>query len=57
MALHTIPDTAAEIDAAWLDEALRAGGLATSARLAAVRPEPVVAAVSLMGEITRFHLD
>jgi aminoglycoside/choline kinase family phosphotransferase len=52
----TIPATAAAIDAAWLDEALHAGGLSTSARVVGVQPEPVTDAVGLMGEITRLRL-
>jgi aminoglycoside/choline kinase family phosphotransferase len=52
----TIPETAASIDAAWMDQALRDGGLATGARVAGVEPESVSDAVGLMGEITRFRL-
>jgi len=54
--MSTIPDTASSIDATWMDEALRAGGLTTSARVVEARPEAVTDAVGLMGEITRFRL-
>lgn len=57
MSEHTIPESAADIDAAWLDAALRAGGLDTGHRVVGARPEPVADAVGLMGEITRFRLD
>lgn len=53
----TIPETADGIDAAWLDGALRAGGLDTGNHIVAARPEAVAEAVGLMGEITRFRLD
>jgi aminoglycoside/choline kinase family phosphotransferase len=57
MSEQTIPETADGIDAAWLDHAVRAGGLDTGNHIVATRPEPVAEAVGLMGEITRFHLD
>jgi aminoglycoside/choline kinase family phosphotransferase len=52
-----IPETAAAIDAAWMEAALRAGGLDTTAHVVAVHPEVVNEAVGLMGEITRFRLE
>lgn len=52
-----MPDTAAEIDPAWMDRALREGGLSTEARVVGLRSERVAEAVGLMGEITRFHLE
>ena len=55
--METIPDTAAGIDAVWLDEALRAGGQISGGRVLDARAEPVAEAVGLMGEITRFHLE
>ncbi len=57
MGIETIPDTAADIDAAWLEAALRSGGLPGDGRLRDARPEVVAEAVGLMGEITRFHLE
>src|SRR5690349_17488816 len=51
-----IPETAASIDAVWMDQALHDGGLATDARVVDVGAEPVSEAVGLMGEITRFRL-
>lgn len=57
MGVEIIPDTAAEIDAAWLDEALRSGGRTDGGTVRGARAEPVADAVGLMGEITRFHLD
>src|SRR5262245_47153152 len=54
----TLPDGAAEVDAGWLTEALRAGGsVADGAAVTGFRAEPVAEAVGLMGEITRFHLE
>lgn len=52
----TIPASADAIDAAWLDDALKAGGLTTDATVVDVRAEQVTDAVGLMGEITRFRL-
>ena len=57
MGVESIPGVAAEIDAAWLDEALRSGGQTAGGRVVDARGEPVAEAVGLMGEITRFHLD
>ena len=57
MGVTAIPETAAGVDPAWLDEALRAGGLTAGGRVVGTRPEKVDDAVGLMGEITRFHLD
>jgi aminoglycoside/choline kinase family phosphotransferase len=56
MDIESIPADASEIDADWLTDALRAGGLDTTATITDVRAEPVAEAVGLMGEITRFHL-
>ncbi len=56
MSTFEIPSTAASIDAAWVEGALRAGGLDATARVVAVHAEPVAEAVGLMGEITRLVL-
>ena len=52
-----IPETAADIDESWLDQALRSGGRIPAGRIVGARPEPVAEAVGLMGEITRFWLE
>jgi hypothetical protein len=51
-----LPDDASEIDARWLDDALKAGGLQTRGSIATATSEPVVGGVGVMGEITRFRL-
>ena len=56
MSTFDIPSDASSIDAAWLDGALRSGGLDTTARVVGAEPAQVADAVGLMGEITRFDL-
>lgn len=51
-----LPADASEIDAAWLDAALHAGGLAREATVTEAHTEPVDGGVGVMGEITRFGL-
>ena len=51
-----LPADASEIDGAWLDAALHAGGCATEATIVDAVTEPVDGGVGIMGEITRFRL-
>jgi len=51
-----IPSSAEAVDPNWMTQALRAGGLRTSAKVTSIIPTPIGDAVGLMGEITKFDL-
>ena len=57
MTTPAIPNSMADMDSAWLTEALKANGTIQKARVTSFRTESVGAGTGLMADLARVYLD